>query len=59
MHRPTLFRDLERSGELEAMIDSLERTIHEKQRELLEQDMSLEQADQHLRPMWRVFEHEA
>ena len=54
-YRPTLLRDLERSGELEAVIASLELTIRERQGRLLAQGMSLEQADEVLRPMWMVF----
>ena len=58
-YRPTLLRDLERSGELEAVITSLELTIRERQGRLLAQGLSLEQADDVLRPMWMVFEHES
>ena len=58
-YRPTLLRDLERSGELEAVLTSLERTIRERQGRLLAHGMSLEQADELLKPMWMVFEHES
>ena len=58
-YRPTLLRDLERSGELEAVIASLERTIRERQGRLLAQGMSLEQADDLLKSMWMIFEHES
>jgi hypothetical protein len=50
---------LERSGELEAVITSLERTIRERQGRLLAQGMSLEQADDLLKSMWMIFEHES
>ena len=52
--RPVLVRDLERSGELDAMIVSLEETILEKQAALLEDGRSLEQADELRRPMWMI-----
>ena len=58
-YRPTLLRDLERSGELEAVIASLERTIRARPGRLLAQGMSLEQADDLLKSMWMLFEHES
>ena len=50
--RPTLVRDLERSGELDAVVKNLEKTILEKRAGLIEQGMSLEQADEMVQPMW-------
>ncbi len=50
--RPTLVRDLERSGELDAVITGLEQTIVEKRAAMIEQGMSREQADEMVRPMW-------
>ena len=52
--RPTLLRDLERSGELDAVVSSLEQTILEKRAVLLAQGLSLERADELLRPMWMI-----
>ena len=57
--RPTLLRDLERSGELDAVVSSLERTILEKQAVMLEQGLSLEQADELLQPMWMISDRTA
>ena len=52
--RPTLVRDLERSGELAAVVAALEQTILEKQAVMLKKGLSLEQADELLRPMWMI-----
>ncbi len=52
--RPTLLRDLERSGELDAVVSSLEQTLLEKQAVMLEQGMSLQQADELLKPLWML-----
>ena len=52
--RPTLVRDLERSGELAAVVAALEQTILEKQAVMLNKGLSLEQADEFLRPMWMI-----
>ena len=52
--RPTLVRDLERSGELEEVVKNLEKTILEKRTGMIEEGMSLEQADEMLRPMWAI-----
>ena len=52
--RPTLVRDLERSGELAAVVAALEQTILEKQAVMLKKGLSLEQADKLLRPMWMI-----
>ena len=48
--RPTLVRDLERSGELDAVVTSLEQTVLEKQAEVIKRGMSREQADEVVRP---------
>jgi uncharacterized tellurite resistance protein B-like protein len=47
-------RDLERSGELETVVESLETTVLEKRTGMMERGMSLEQADQLLQPMWMI-----
>ena len=52
--RPTLVRDLERSGELDAVVNSLEQTVLEKRDALVEQGMSLNRADELLRAMWMI-----
>ena len=52
--RPTLLRDLERSGELDAVVSSLEQTILEKQAVMLAQGMSLRKADELLKPLWML-----
>jgi hypothetical protein len=57
--RPTLVRDLERSGELDAVIDSLEQTVLEKQAVMLKQGLSREQADERLRPLWMISDDES
>ena len=49
-----LVRDLERSGELAAVVAALEQTILEKQAVMLKKGLSLEQADELLRPMWMI-----
>ena len=41
--RPTLVRDLERSGELAAVVAALEQTILEKQAVMLKKGLSLEE----------------
>ena len=57
--RPTLIRDLERSGELDAGISSLEQTILEKQAVALKRGLSPEQADERLRPLWMSSDDES
>jgi len=57
--RPTLVRDLERSGELDAVVASLEQTILEKQALMVEQGLSREQADERLRPLWMISDDES
>ena len=57
--RPTLVRDLERSGELDAVVTNLEKTILEKRAGMIEQGMSLEQADEMVRPMWMISDKDA
>ena len=52
--RPTLVRDLERSGELEAVVASLEQTVLEKQATVIERGMSKKQAEEMFRPMWMI-----
>ena len=49
--RPTLVRDLERSGELDAVVGSLEQTVLEKRDALVERGMSLNRADELVRSM--------
>ena len=38
--RPTLVRDLERSGELDAVVENLEQTVLEKQADAIKRGMS-------------------
>ena len=57
--RPTLVRDLERSGELDAVIDGLEQTVLEKQAVMLKQGLSRQQADERLRPLWMISDDES
>ncbi len=57
--RSTLVRDLERSGELEAVVTSLEQTILEKQAAMIAQGMSSEQADEMVQPMWMISDEDA
>ncbi len=57
--RPTLVRDLERSGELDAVVTSLEQTVLEKQAEVIKRGMSREQADEVVRPMWMTSDEDA
>jgi len=52
--RPTLVRDLERSGELDIVVESLETTVLEKRAGMMEQGMSLEQADEQVQPLWMI-----
>ncbi len=52
--RPTLVRDLERSGELDNVVENLEKTILEKRASMTEQGMSLAKADELVRPMWMI-----
>jgi hypothetical protein len=52
--RPTLVRDLERSGEFDTVVENLETTVLEKRMGLMEQGMSLERADELLQPMWMI-----
>ena len=52
--RPTLVHDLERSGELEIVVKSLERTVLEKRAGMVEQGLSLEKADERVRSMWMI-----
>ena len=54
--RPTLVRDLERSGELDIVVENLEMTILEKRSDLVEEGMSLAKADEMVRPMWMISE---
>ena len=51
-HRPTLVRDLERSGELDAIVTGLEQTVLEKQADEVKRGMSPRQAEEALRSMW-------
>ena len=41
-------------GELEEVVKNLEKTILEKRTGMIEEGMSLEQADEMLRPMWAI-----
>ncbi len=50
--RPTLVRDLERSGELEAVVENLEQTVLEKQADAIKRGMSRTQAEKAFEPMW-------
>ncbi len=52
--RPTLVRDLERSGELDNVVENLEKTILEKRASMTEQGMSLAKADELVRSMWMI-----
>lgn len=52
--RPTLVRDLERSGELDIVVESLETTVLEKRAGMVQQGMSLEQADEHVQALWMI-----
>ena len=52
--RPTLVQDLERSGELEAVVGTLEQTVLEKRDALVEGGMSLNRADEQVRSMWMI-----
>ncbi len=52
--RPTLVNDLERSGELDAVVTSLEQTLREKQADVIRRGMSPAQAEQALQPMWMI-----
>ena len=52
-------RGLERSGELDEVVKSLEKTILEKRAGMIEQGMSLEQADEMVRPMWMISDEDA
>ena len=47
-------RDLERSGELDIVVESLETTVLEKRAGMMEQGMSLEQADEQVQPLWMI-----
>ena len=57
--RPTIVRDLERSGELDKVVTSLEQTVLEKQAEVIKRGMSREQADEVVRPMWMTSDEDA
>ena len=50
--RPTLVHDLERSGELDAVVASLEQTVLERQADVIRRGMSRLQAEESLKPMW-------
>ncbi len=52
--RPTLVRDLERSSELDNVVENLEKTILEKRASMTEQGMSLVKADELVRSMWMI-----
>ena len=52
--RQTLVHDLERSGELDAVVASLEQTILEKRAGMMEKGMSRDKADAMVRPMWMI-----
>ena len=52
--RPKLVQDLERSGELDAVVGNLEQTVLEKRDALVERGMSLNRADELLRSMWMI-----
>ena len=52
--RPTLVRDLERSGELDNVVENLEKTILEKRASMTEKGMSLAKADELVRSMWMI-----
>ena len=52
--RPTLVRDLERSGELDAVVENLEQTVLEKQADAIKWGMSRTQAEKAFEPMWMI-----
>ena len=52
--RPTLVRDLERSGELDAVVENLEQTVLEKQADAIKRGMSRTQVETVFEPMWMI-----
>ncbi len=52
--RQTLVRDLERSGELDAVVENLEQTVLEKQADAIKRGMSRKQAETVFEPMWMI-----
>jgi hypothetical protein len=47
-------RDLERSGELDAVVENLEQTVLEKQADAIKRGMSRTQAETVFEPMWMI-----
>ncbi len=54
--RPTLVRDLERSGELDDVLQSLEKTVLEKRASMIEEGMSPAEANECVQSMWMISE---
>ena len=52
--QPTLVRDLEKSGELDQLIESLANRVAETKAGLIEQGLDWYQADELVRPMWQL-----